>query len=198
MGTRASPRSQTARGIPQTDFNTLLAQVSAGDFFHEGVVVACYDAHGVKLVKMKAAEYLRMHSQLSECTRSKVFILLEHAGATTLDLGRKALIQDGFDWELVSFAADWITEYVRRHNVVVEVHDYIAAIIASLGDADRKSQAIAMREACSGERARFFSMAMAMCSGHNVSNFMGAYRCNTSVSGYQAMMQIGGGDGNAN
>ena len=53
------------------------AQVARGGVFDEGVVVACYRSECVKLVKMKSAEYIRLHSVMTECTRAKVFDLLE-------------------------------------------------------------------------------------------------------------------------
>lgn len=162
--------------------------VERGGVFDEGVVVACYRAWGVKLVKMKSAEYIRLHSLMTECTRAKVFDLLEREGVVTPAACRVVLEAAGFDWEAMQDARGWAEEYAERCH---QVHLAVSAIsqrLAALAGADRKTVALEMKALTADMMPGAFALAMAMRFGTQDSwgDNAAAMRCDVPLNVYRA------------
>lgn len=153
----------------------------------EGVVVACYNGNGHKLVKMKSAEYMRLHSLMTECTRAKVFDLLERECGSGRGI-REVLERAGFDWESMQDARAWANEYAARDMAVTKLCNHIRRILTDLGSADRKTVALTLKdiEAAQGWMPGAFALAMVMHTGGNWQDNAAAMRCDMPVNAYRA------------
>lgn len=83
----------------------------------EGLVAWCFRDDGAPvLLKVKSAEYLRLHAMRSELNERRVWMLCAVAGASTFEACRGALEQVGLDWEDFAFAEPWLRSYLARRE----------------------------------------------------------------------------------
>lgn len=123
------------------DLDGALAQVRAWKG-REGVVARFHNAHGVpRLIKIKAADYLRLHayrSRLGGKGALKVAWLLDMRDDAEL---LPSLARYGLDWEAAEFARAEVLPYIARRREAFERFDSFRAVITPwMGARDRNDK----------------------------------------------------------
>lgn len=123
------------------DLDGALAQVRAWKG-REGVVARFHNAHGMpRLLKIKAADYLRLHayrSRLGGKGALKVAWLLDMRDDTEL---LPALARYGLDWEAAEFARAEVSPYLARRREAFARFDEFRQVLAPwMGARDRNDK----------------------------------------------------------
>jgi len=125
----------------------------------EGVVVWCQLPDGkMHLTKIKASEYIRIHSLKFQLTSEKVKQICWYKDIDTLDKLKEEFHRLGVDWEAISFVEPIFDEYAQRKaEVTAEVTEFIKQIldekVEELGS--RKLKALKLKEMAGSNRALF-------------------------------------------
>lgn len=86
----------------------------------EGIVAWCYnDNEDFYLTKIKAAEYVRIHSILSHLTESKVGLMCYENGFADFNSLRAHLCSLGLDWENTIIAQEYFDAYIKRKSAAI-------------------------------------------------------------------------------
>lgn len=182
-------QSHSVRTFSPAPMAEVAARVASGEMSAEGIVVTCWRGEAVKLVKMKSAEYIRMHSLMTECTRAKVFDLLERECGDGRGGIRETLERAGFDWEAMQDAREWANEYAARDLAVTKARNRIADALRGLVTADRKTVALEMKALTADMIPGAFALAMVMHTGGNWQDNAAAMRCDMPVNVYRATVK---------
>jgi len=129
-------RVREATAIPVAPLHDLPAELGAalghvrGWKGREGVVARYVDARGApRLVKIKAADYLRLHAYRSRLSGARALKLawlleLEHEAGLLPGLARF-----GLDWEAAEFARADVIPYLARRRAALERYDALRAVV---------------------------------------------------------------------
>jgi hypothetical protein len=125
----------------------------------EGVVVWCTLQDGsMHFTKIKAAEYIRIHSLKFHLTRDKIIMFCYTKGIETLKELQNEMHELGVDWEAVNFIQPHFEDYIeRKRKVEIEVTEFVNQLeergVSELPT--RKLKAITLKEMTSGNRGLF-------------------------------------------
>ncbi len=153
-------------GVPAVQYHELpygpevLLEEVRGWEASEGIVVRCEVPGRVQphFVKIKAAEYVRLHSLKYHLTREKVIMFCYTQNLNSLDELKEEMYQLGVDWEAVSFIQPHFEEYLeRKRRINAEVSEFIAEVdkqeVAKLPT--RKRIALTLQKIADGNRGLF-------------------------------------------
>ena len=152
----------------------------------EGIVVWCRLPNGkMHLSKIKASEYIRIHSLKFQLTKEKVQHLVWFKDITTLDQLKAEFFRLGVDWEAVSFVEAIFNEYLRRKSEVeLDVAGMIARIISE--DVEnlptRKDKALKVQELAGSNRRLFQVGIHYVMESHDIQQFIDAMTLELSVA----------------
>jgi hypothetical protein len=125
----------------------------------EGIVVwGELPSGGMHLAKIKAAEYLRIHSLKFQLTNDKVKQLCWHRKIDALEQLQDEFHKLGVDWEAISFIEPIFDEYIARRKETIQSAEEFVSLIESekVGDLPtRKRQAIKLQELAKGNKFLF-------------------------------------------
>jgi hypothetical protein len=151
----------------------------------EGVVVWSQLSDGsMHLAKIKAAEYIRIHSLKFQLTEAKVKQLCWHKDIDTLGGLKAEFYRLGVDWEAVSFIEPIFVSYMRRRtDTTVMVNNFVDQIIEEKVEEleTRKLKALKLQE-MAGQNRALFSMGMQYVLGKkNVQPFIDSITLDVST-----------------
>lgn len=124
----------------------------------EGVVVWCQLPNGkLHLSKIKASEYIRIHSLKFQLTSTRLYQFCWYRDITSLNQLKEALFQLGVDFEAVSFIQPIFEEYIKKKNETIRaVQDWIILLdTLNLREASRKDAVMKMKELSSENKMLF-------------------------------------------
>jgi T4 RnlA family RNA ligase len=125
----------------------------------EGIVVWCVLPNGsLHFTKIKASEYIRIHSLKFHLTRDKIIMFCYTKGIETLEALQDEMHELGVDWEAVNFIQPHFEEYIeRKARIEAEVTQFIRDIeeqeVTELPT--RKEKAITLQRLTVGNRGLF-------------------------------------------
>ena len=125
----------------------------------EGVVVWCTLPNGkMHFAKIKAAEYIRIHSLKFHLTHDKVIMFCYIKEIDSLEKLQNEMHELGVDWEAVSFVESYFNEYIERKLLIEpKVADFIREIeekgVSELPN--RKEKAITLQNMTGNDRGLF-------------------------------------------
>lgn len=153
----------------------------------EGIVVRCLlDDNKIHFVKIKAAEYIRLHSLRFHFSNEKVKLFVWSKNIRNLPQLQKELLLLGLDWEVISFIQPVFEEYANaRLSLEDSVFKFIKKIqnekVAELPD--RKQKALRLKELI-GDELELFSVGIQYVTGNVdfVNKFIAAKSLGVSVN----------------
>jgi len=119
----------------------------------EGIVAWCGD--GAMLIKIKADEYIKIHSLKYHLTEDRIRKMAWFGGIDSMEKLQTKFYELGLDWEAVDFVREYMETYLSdKAKVEEEVDRFISAInergIMSL--ASQKRKAVALKELADGNK----------------------------------------------
>lgn len=124
----------------------------------EGIVAWCRLADGkLHMSKIKASEYIRIHSLKFQLTNTRLFQFCWYRDITSLDQLKSEMFKLGVDFEAVAFIQPVFEDYLQRKEESIQaVQDWIALLDThNLREATRKDAALKMRELSAGKTVLF-------------------------------------------
>lgn len=134
------------------DISELRAEI-AGWIGSEGIVAWC--GNGAMLIKIKADEYIKIHSLKYHLTQDRIRKMAWFAGMTSVADLQTRFFEMGLDWEAVDFVREYMDEFLRDKE---EIESSAAAFIEQIDQAGiaqlptRKRQALALKGLCDDKR----------------------------------------------
>jgi hypothetical protein len=135
-----------------TDLPELRSEI-AGWIGSEGIVAWCGD--GAMLIKIKADEYIKIHSLKYHLTEDRVRKMAWFGNMDSIDDLKNRFFEMGLDWESVDFVREYMEDFLRdKAAIESEVTQFLLAVdkagITQLPS--RKRQALALKELASGDK----------------------------------------------
>lgn len=157
------------------DISELRAEVASW-VGSEGIVAWC--GNGAMLIKIKADEYIKIHSLKYHLTEDRIRKMAWFGGLESMEDLQSKFYELGLDWEAVDFVREYMTGYLGdKYEVENEVAHFLLAIdqkgIASLPSQKRK--AVAIKALAAGNK-RLMSLGFKYVAGdeRGVENYIAA------------------------
>lgn len=167
-------------GVRQLKFHSLPSDMASlkneivGWQNSEGIVVWCDLPGGMHLAKIKAAEYVRLHSIKYRLSDSKLQMLCWFRGLYSHEALRNELYSLGVDWESMSFVIPAFEEFLeRKERYTKMVSDFLQEVEARgiPAQTNRKWIALDLKafvaslDVEASERRSLFNVGIRYCTG---------------------------------